>query len=177
MLFFQRESNLLDPPSKKMLHVAPGPSFALMFKKSKYIDYLSADLYDPNVMVKMDITDIQYPENYFDVIFCSHVLEHVMDDKKALREFLRVLKPTGWAVLQVPIMAKKTIEDPTVTDPEERLKIFGQSDHVRRYGNDYKDRLIESGFNVRVIKATDIASPDEIEKMRLGSEIYYCTKK
>lgn len=117
-----------------MLHVAPEPSFGVIFSKSKYIDYLSADLYDKSVMVKMDITDIQYPENYFDIIFCSHVLEHVLDDKKAMREFLRVLKPTGWAVLQVPIMAMKTIEDPSITDPDERLRVFGQHDHVRRYG-------------------------------------------
>lgn len=176
MLFFQRETNLFTPPSKKMLHVAPEPAFMVMFRKSKNIEYLSADLYDPNAMVKMDITDIQYPDNHFDVIYCSHVLEHVMDDKKAMREFLRVLKPSGWAVLQVPIMAEKTIEDPSITDPEERLRVFGQHDHVRRYGKDYKDRLAETGFNVRVIHATDFATDEEIKKMRLGSEIYYCTK-
>lgn len=176
ILFFDRETNLFDPPQKKMLHIAPEPILMLKFKKSRHIDYLSADLYDPNAMVKMDITDIQYPENSFDVIFCSHVLEHVMDDKKAMREFLRVLKPDGWALLQVPIMAEKTIEDPTITDPQERLRVFGQHDHVRRYGKDYKDRLEETGFHVKVINASDIASKQEIETMRLGSEIFFCTK-
>lgn len=175
LLFFQRKTNLFKPPIKKMLHVAPEPSFGVIFNKSKNINYLSADLYDQSVMVKMDITDIQYPDNSFDVIFCSHVLEHVMDDKKAMKEFLRVLKPSGWAVLQVPIMAKKTIEDPTITDPRERLRVFGQHDHVRRYGRDYKDRLREVGFKVQVVKAGDVASEPEIKKMRLGSEIYYCT--
>lgn len=176
ILFLNRKTNLFDPPFKKMLHVAPEPIFMLRFKKSKNVDYLSADLYDPNAMVKMDITDIQYPDNSFDVIFCSHVLEHVMDDKKAMREFLRVLKPDGWAILQVPIMAEKTIEDPTITDPQERLRVFGQYDHVRRYGKDYKDRLEETGFNVKIVSANDIASKQEIEKMRLASEIYFCTK-
>lgn len=176
MLFFKRETNLFSPPQKKMLHVAPEPIFMLKFKKSKNIDYLSADLYDSNAMVKMDITDIQYPDNSFNVIYCSHVLEHVMDDKKAMSEFLRVLKPNGWALLQVPILEEKTMEDPTITDPQERLRVFGQHDHVRRYGRDYKDRLEETGFNVKVVNANDIASKQEIKKMRLGTDIYFCTK-
>jgi SAM-dependent methyltransferase len=96
---------------------------------------------NPRAMVRMDITDIQYPKDTFDVIYCSHVLEHVVDDRKAMREFHRVLRPDGWALLLVPITVEKTFEDPSVTDPEERLSVFGQEDHVRCYGPDYVERL------------------------------------
>jgi ubiquinone/menaquinone biosynthesis C-methylase UbiE len=89
----------------------------------------------------MDITDIQYPDNTFDVIYCSHVLEHVPDDRKAMREFARVLKPEGWAVFMVSLSEEHTIEDPSITSPAERERLFGQHDHVRRYGPDFKDRL------------------------------------
>jgi ubiquinone/menaquinone biosynthesis C-methylase UbiE len=74
----------------------------------------------------MDITDIKYPDHSFEVILCSHVLEHVPDDRKALREFYRVLSPGGWAMIQIPISDPVTFEDLTITDPEERLRLFGQ---------------------------------------------------
>jgi len=89
--------------------------------------YLTADLSNPKAMVKMDITDIQYPDESFDVIYCSHVLEHVPDDRKAMQEFFRVLKKDGWAVLLVPIVGELTFEDPSIVDPVERTKIFGQA--------------------------------------------------
>ena len=76
---------------------------------------------DPDVDERMDITDIQHPDHSFDVIYCSHVLEHVPDDRAAMREFHRTLDPGGWAVLNVPINADRTFEDPSVTDPQERL--------------------------------------------------------
>ena len=177
-LFFQRRTNLLMGPSKSMLHVAPEPFFADIFKEANQIEYLSADLIASNAMVKMDVTDIRYPDDSFDVIYCSHVLEHVPDDQKAMSEFLRVLKPSGWAVLQVPITADATFEDPTITDPLEREKVFGQKDHVRRYGPDYVDRLTGVGFNVQRIRATEIASGSEIESMVIDKDenVFYCTK-
>ena len=101
-------------------------------------------------MVKMDITDIQYPDASFDVIVCYHVLEHVPDDRLAMREMRRVLKPGGWAILQSPLRVEleKTYEDFSITAPEERERAFGQRDHVRLYGRDYEQRLQESGWIV-----------------------------
>jgi SAM-dependent methyltransferase len=131
-LYFNQRTNLFDGSAKKMLHVAPEPSIATRLQKVAGIDYLSADLFDPAAMVKMDITDIQYPDNSFDVIYCSHVLEHVPQDRRAMRELARVLKPGGWAVLAVPIKGEKTFEDASVTAPEERERLFGQFDHVRQ---------------------------------------------
>ena len=178
-LFLQKRTDFFNGKSKRMLHVAPEPCFDSRFKGLLYDDYLTADLFNPRAMVKMDITDIQYPDQSFDVIYCSHVLEHVQDDKQAMREFYRVLKKRGWAILNVPISSKKTFEDPSITDPKERLKAFGQEDHLRRYGPDYVDRLRDAGFTVKIIKVSDIVDDKKAEKMGLtaaSGEIYYCTK-
>lgn len=162
-----------------MLHVAPEPCFKQRFETWLNDDYITADLSDPHAMVKMDICDIQYPDDSFDVIYCSHVLEHVQDDKKAIREFFRVLANGGWAILLVPIYCDKTFEDPSIKDPAERLKVFGQEDHVRRYGPDYADRLREAGFAVEVTKVGDLFNRHEVEMMGLtpaSGDIYYCSK-
>lgn len=177
-LYFTQKTDLFDGTPRKMLHVAPEPQLSRHFSSKEYIDYLSADLMNPRAMVKMDITDIQYPDNTFDVIYCSHVLEHVPDDRKAMREFHRVLKPGGWAILQVPITAETTFEDPTVTSPEERERLFGQHDHVRRYGPDYKDRLADAGFSVKVDGFVRELDEKEIARMGLmqSEDVYFCTK-
>lgn len=127
----------------------------------------------------MDITNIEYPDQSFDVIYCSHVLEHVQDDKKAMREFHRVLKNKGWAILLVPVIVDKTFEDPTIIDPLERLKAFRQQDHVRLYGSDYIDRLREAGFHVEVTRRKDLVQESDIVRMGLkaSGSIYYCTKR
>jgi predicted SAM-dependent methyltransferase len=127
----------------------------------------------------MDISDIQYRDNTFDVIYCSHVLEHVPDDRKALREFWRVLKVGGWAILQVPIISDVTFEDPTVTSPEERERLFGQHDHVRRYGPDYRDRLVDVGFSVTVdgfVRELDERTVGRCGLMR-NEDVYFCRKE
>lgn len=142
-------------------------------------DYLTADLYNPQAMVQMDITDIQYPDESFDVIYCSHVLEHVADDSQAIRELHRVLRPNGWAILLVPIWADKTFEDPLVVTSEDRLRVFGQSDHVRIYGLDYVDRLRGAGFRAEVTSVEDLVDEENAVRMGLtdaSGDIYYCTK-
>ena len=179
-LFLTRRTRLFDGTPKKMLHVAPEPCLESRFKRRLGDSYVTADLFDPGAMVKMDITDIEYPDRSFDAVYCSHVLEHVQDDRKAMREFHRILKCDGWAIVLVPITAEKTIEDSSIRDPEERLRVFGQEDHVRRYGPDYADRLREAGFNVEILTAGDLARNDEAARMGLtpaGGEIYYCTKR
>jgi SAM-dependent methyltransferase len=151
-LFIGQKTDLFDGQPKKLLHFAPEMSMRSLFQSADYIDYLSADLSDVSAMAKMDITDIPYPDNTFDTIYCSHVLEHVTEDRKAMRELFRVLKAGRWAILHVPITADVTFEDPSITDPKERDRVFGQFDHVRRYGPDYVDRLAEAGFSIEVHK-------------------------
>src|SRR5262245_6184809 len=144
-IYLNSYTNLTDGSPKKLLHFAPETEFTKRFRKIRGIDYLSADLVSPHAIVKMDITDIDRPDSSFDVIYCSHVLEHVPDDRKAISEMFRVLKPGGWALIQVPMSKKGTIEDPSITDAGERERLFGQSNHVRRYGLDIKDRLAAAG--------------------------------
>lgn len=179
-LFMNNKTNLFDGQAKKVLHLAPEPCLEPKFRQALGSSYLTADLLSPRVMIKMDITDIQYPDNTFDVIYCSHVLEHVPEDSKAMREFCRVLKPNGWAILLVPITADKIYEDFSITDPDERFKHFGQKDHVRRYGPDYVDRLQDAGFKVATYYPKDIVPESDIARLGFTNasvgEIYYCTK-
>ncbi|MEG3066539.1 methyltransferase domain-containing protein [Acetomicrobium sp.] len=116
--------------------------------------------------------------NQFDCIICYHVLEHIPDDQMAMKEIFRVLKPGGWAILQVPILRDKTFEDPSVITPEDRERVFGQRDHVRIYGLDYKDRLEQAGFSVKVDDYVKQLSSDVIERYGLMKDenIYFCSK-
>jgi len=148
-LYLSNKTNLFTEPVK-LLHVAPEPALSAYIEQHSNIDYLTADIDLKSVMVKMDITEINYPDRSFDVIICNHVLEHIIDDRKAMNELYRVLKPGGWGILQVPmsISLDSTYEDFSITDPSEREQVFGQLDHVRIYAMDFVDRLKQSGFQV-----------------------------
>lgn len=137
-------------PTLRILHVAPEGRLRRFFMDHRTVGYVTADLRKPKAMVEMDICDIQYPDGTFDTILCSHVLEHVPNDRLALSELYRVLKSGGFAILQVPISAMllRTYEDPAISSPEERKRVYGQSDHVRLYGADYKQLLEHAGFTV-----------------------------
>ena len=131
-------------------------------------------------MQKADITNLEFRDNSFNAILCYHVLEHVEDDRKALGEIFRVLKPDGWAILQSPIDMDRefTFEDFTIKSPNERKEIFGQEDHVRIYGKDYSKRLENAGFIVTEDHFINKATAIEKEKYLLDSEevIYFCRK-
>ncbi len=130
----------------------------------------------------MDITRIPLHDHSVDAIICSHVLEHVIDDRRAMREMYRVLSTCGWAVIVVPMRSnqQKTFEDPAVVLPEERTRLFGQADHCRRYGSDIQNRLEEAGFAVKPEDYTRELSEQEIKRFGLkplhGGLIYRCTK-
>jgi len=136
----------------KVLHVAPEKNLEKALRADPGMFYVSSDLNSPSAMVRLDITNMPYHDCSFDVIICNHVLEHIPDDHKAMSELFMVLKPGGWAILQVPISLSldKTYEDPSITLPEARENAFGQSDHVRIYARDYADRLRDVGFGVKV---------------------------
>lgn len=178
-LYLKRETDFFNK-QQKMLHVAPEQCFYGRFRKLENLDYLTADLDSPIADVKMDIHDIQYPENTFDVIFCNHVLEHVQDDKQCMRELCRVLKPGGLAIMQVPFERGREVtdEDPSITDPNERIRRFGQYDHVRVYGSDYEQRLREAGFKVQAVDFSKELSPKEFDRYALtpGEMLYVCSK-
>jgi predicted SAM-dependent methyltransferase len=164
----------------KILHVAPEENLRKVLMASTNIDYLGADLDSPLAMVKMDITKIPYKDNSFNVVICNHVLEHIPNDRLAMSNLYRVLKPGGWAILQVPISLSldRTYEDPTVTAPDEREKKFGQSDHVRIYAKDYKDRLENVGFTVEVYSFRKEFGDSTINKYALAKDedLYLASK-
>lgn len=155
--FLSEKTDLLDGRSKKLLHVAPEPCLSQRLREAPGVDYLSADLGSPLAMVQMDLTDIRYPDGSFDIVLCSHVLEHIEADRKAIAEMFRVLRKGGWALLQVPIVAGETLEDPSARSPERRKELFGQHDHVRACGPDYAQRYEEAGFEVERVDAAALA--------------------
>jgi Methyltransferase domain len=176
--FFERRTDLFDGKRKRMLHVAPEPAFEKRLRSLDYIEYVSGDRQDSGADLAMDITNIQFPDDSFDVIHCSHVLEHIQEDLKAMRELARVLAPGGWATVLVPVIAEQTFDDPSVTDPETRARLFGQWDHVRAYGADFKDRLASQGFTVQVVSADELVeAPDEREQVQFkDEELFFCRK-
>lgn len=184
-LFFALRTDLLTQapagaPREKLslLHIAPEPPTANRLVQMPHIDYLSADLQPGMAMEVMDITAIDRPDDVFDVIFASHVLEHIPDDVRAMSELRRVLRPDGWAVLEVPIHGPTTLEDLSITDPAERTRLYGQSDHVRMYGHDgeYERRLRSAGFDVTVVPLVDELGPAAARRFRLRAheDVYLC---
>jgi predicted SAM-dependent methyltransferase len=150
-LYLERRTNLFSD-RLRVLHFAPERIFEEKLRPQSNLDYVSTDLARARADVKADITDLPFPDDSFDVILCSHVLEHVVEDRKAMRELYRVLRRGGWALVLVPIdfSRDETFEDPTIVAPADRERAFGQADHVRVYGRDFKARLEEAGFTVRV---------------------------
>ena len=176
-LFLERKTDLFQGEVKKLLHFAPDKTLAGKLARAPQVDYLSGDLDARRAMLRMDITNISFPDSSFDVVLCSHVLEHVPDDLLALRQLHRVLKPGGWAVVMVPITVKKTFEDDSIVEPVEREKLFGQADHVRRYGPDIKQRIEQAGFDVVSIWPASVADQNEIHYYRIESEpLFYCRR-
>jgi SAM-dependent methyltransferase len=179
-LYLKEKTEFFRTPHK-VLHIAPEACFIKRFEAMSNLDYITADIESPLAKVKMDIHAIPFPDNTFDVVFCNHVLEHVRDDIQALSEIRRVLKPEGWAILQVPFFSTDlvaTLEDASITSPADRLKHYGQEDHVRMYGNDYPQRITQSGLAVIEEKYVQEIPPQQLEKYALPKgEIIYIGKK
>jgi SAM-dependent methyltransferase len=178
-LYLKNETDFFTA-EKKVLHIAPEQCFLKLFKAQNNLNYITADLYSPIADVKADICDLPFEEKQFDVVFCNHVLEHIEDDKKAMSELYRVLKPGGMGIFQIPqdLTLETTYEDFSITSEEERKKHFGQYDHVRVYGKDYFDRLRSVGFTVNETDYSKTLSPELITKYCLvkGEILPVCFK-
>ena len=153
----------------KVLHFAPELALMNQFKKLKNLSYDTVDLNSPIADIKADICDLPFLDNSYDFILCNHVLEHVIDDDKAMRELYRVLKKNGLGIFQVPIDYNRdtTFEDFSVINKKERNKLFGQYDHVRIYGLDFFDRLQKAGFSVERCEYTSKLPKEDIIKFCL----------
>jgi SAM-dependent methyltransferase len=170
-LYIERETNLLSRPIR-VLHIAPDVAFYRRLSSVPSVDYVTGDIRrSPMVKQRVDVTQIPFPDASFDALLCSHVLEHVPDDRRALREFRRVLRADGMALLQHPVDDDPvTEEDPTVADPEQRRNRWGQSDHVRAYGHDYVQRLREAGFEVEFRAYQDELPESVVERCGLRDD-------
>ena len=168
-LYLKNETNFFTAP-KKVLHFAPEQAFYKRFRKMEHLEYVTTDLNSPLADVKADICDLPFKDDEFDIILCNHVLEHIPDDTKAMQELYRVMKPGGYGIFQIPqdLSRTKTFEDDSITDKDERAKIFGQYDHVRIYGRDYFDKLRSIGFKVEEIDYTVNLSEQDVTRFCLA---------
>jgi SAM-dependent methyltransferase len=178
-LWLRDHSDFFTAPYR-VLHIAPEQCFLPRFKAIKHLEVVTADWESPIADIKLDVQDMPFEPETFGVVLCNHVLEHVPNDAKALSEIYRVLKPGGWAILQVPLDPERatTFEDPSITDKAERERIFGQYDHLRVYGLDYPTRLQQAGFEVEAFKAWEVYPASDFERFRLpAGEVLYIARK
>jgi SAM-dependent methyltransferase len=159
-LFLRDQTDLMHG-SHRVLHFAPEPSIAAAIAALPGVEYVSADIEPGVAMEVVDITAIPFPEGSFDVVICSHVLEHVPEDRRAMSEVFRVLRPGGRAYFMQPVDfgRAETYEDPSIVAPEERTRAFNQHNHVRVYGCDVRDRFEGAGFGVAERRYTEELDP------------------
>ena len=160
--YLKQELNIFSKPQTRVLHIAPEMIIANQFIAHGFKNYTCGDFhaegqhadYSKDFVKHMDVQNLPFADNSFDLVICNHVLEHVFDEKKAMRELFRVLAKDGIAILQVPIspILEKTISDPSITDGTILEEKFGQRDHVRLFGKDYAEILESCGFLVERIK-------------------------
>ena len=155
---------LRDDISGRVLDIAPDRSLERALRPMPGVEYVSGDLERTDVDVRLDVTAMPFDYASWDVVLCSHVLEHVPDDAAAIRELRRVVRPGGRVYVMVPLVPGRTdtLEDPAATTPEQRLARFGQPDHVRIYAeDDLTARLRAGGFD-RVDVVAPLAPFDKI---------------
>lgn len=177
-LFLESKTNLFTDRIK-LLHVSPKYALSRRLVRMKNLEYVALDLeHRLNTTVRADLSAMPLRSDTFDAIICIHVLEHVDDDRRAMLEIFRVLKPGGWALISVPIrLDEKTYEDATITTPAARKVAFGETSHVRFYGHDLVDRLKATGFDVTMDAAADLDA-EVVAKygLLLDENVFFCIK-
>jgi hypothetical protein len=171
-IYMMEYTSFFTEPAR-MLHLAPEYCYIKRFRKLANIEYVSGDLDSPWADYHFDVHDIPFEDSSFDILMANHLMEHVDNDRKVLKEFFRVMKPGGWGILQVPIdwNNSETEEDRSITDPLERERLYWQSDHLRLYGfEDYPKRLSEAGFEVEAADMLNLIGEERYTRYCLGDE-------
>jgi SAM-dependent methyltransferase len=154
LYLYLKASGLMERLSSlRILHFAPERRLSQRIAGLKPVEYVKADLYPiDDSIIRVDLLDIQFPDSRFNLVIANHVLEHVLDDRRAVREIARVLAPGGHAILQTPFARglRHCFEDEGITSDSARLQAYGQEDHVRLFGADIFDRFAQNGFQSRV---------------------------
>jgi SAM-dependent methyltransferase len=176
-----RDRTTVLTKASDVLQVAPEYGLTMVLRGARAPRTVSVDLREhPLADRRMDLRSLEFPDASFDFAICSHVLEHIVEDRKAMAELFRVLRPGGILLVMVPWNRKapKTREDPTVTDPAERTRLYGQADHVRTYGGpDPVDRLHGAGFEVYVDEFGSQLADEIVRRQALSRDpILRCTK-
>jgi len=178
--FLSKRTQLFDGAAKRVVHFAPEPCISKRLSKKLGNRYLTVDLQSPTAMFLADLTDLPFRDRVFDAVICSHVLEHIPEDRRAMAEIRRILKPGGWAAILVPIVYPDTTdEDLSITDPAEQQRRFFHHGHVRAYGEkDFEARLRSAGLTVELVRRTDLLS--EAERVSSGvnslsGDVFLCS--
>lgn len=152
---------------RRVLHMAPEKGLSRRLQALPGIDYVSADPYMPWAMMKLDLTRAPFADCTFDVILISHVLCLIREERLALSELRRLLKPDGWILMSEGFRDGPTLEDPHAVSPEQRKAVYGDPTYVRRYGDDFRDRLqSRGGLVVTVVPFGD--QFDAVQRRRMG---------
>ena len=179
-LWIERNTDLMAS-RPRLLHIAPEVSLMRHFKRvyRGTEGYITADLESPLADMHFDVQHIPLESRSVDVVIANHLFEHVKDDRLAMRELYRIMRPGGWGIMVVPEDRGRatTFEDETITDPAERTRIFGQYDHLRVYGRDYDDHLREAGFEVERIAFAASLTKEERRLYAVGSDDLVVVRK
>lgn len=181
-LYLEQELKLYESSGLCILHIAPEACLKKKISSTKNVTYIDGDLNPANADHIVDLTDIHFPDNHFDLILCSHVLGHIPDEAKAISEMYRVLKKGGTALVMslINLEAQKTFEDAAITTAEARLRTYGEPDLFRLHGLDLDKRIRASGFTVEKIDYRLEFSEAEKKRMQLGDGqrelIFRCTR-
>lgn len=177
-LYLERMELLSRPDTTNILYFAPVSGVESRLQKYPSVNITTADLSLAGVDVFTDITSLPFGSDSYDLIICSHVLEHIPDDREAIKELRRVVKPDGKVLAMVPIdhLRTTTLEDKTASTTEDRKSIYGHPQHQRIYGTDFSDRLCDLGFSVNKFTVQSEFSQVEVRKYGLipRETIYIC---
>ncbi|MEA2435890.1 MAG: hypothetical protein QOF65_446 [Thermoleophilaceae bacterium] len=181
-----RERGGLGSASLDVLHVAPEPVLEERLRALPGVRYTAGSLFPTGEQVRVDLTDVPFPDGSFDVVLCNHVFDEIPDDRRALSEIHRVLRPGGRLITQTPVDKRRehTYEDPSLP-PARRREVFQTADDVRVYGLDFPDRLADAGFDVQVVDYPAELDPETVERSGLvehggrvnGTDIHVALKR
>lgn len=175
---FLRERTKFFDSGNRVLDIGPSLGLSKALASRDDLDYVTVatEANTPRLSILGDVENLPFADRSFDVVICQHVLEHVTDDRRSLAEIRRVLKDDGWAIISAPVrLDQLTYEDPSITDPEERLRAFGERSHVRWYGHDLSDRLSAAGLDASLDRGDTIEDADRKRfGLRLDENLFVC---
>lgn len=168
----ENKTDIYQNADNVILHIAPERCIEKKIRNvSNY--YISGDIQEGKADETVDLTNMLFEEAKFDYVIANHVLEHISDERKAIEEIKRVLKPSGKFLFSMPLCeSQDTYESSEKLTEADRLKLYGQKDHVRLYGRNTKNHMEGYGLHVDEYIVQDLLSEKEIQRLRLLTPLY-----